>query len=521
MITESGASGPVDEVPAAAVGPGLQSHAVKGAAWALMQTWGARVMTLVVVTILSRLLDATDFGLVALGSVFVEFGYWLADGGFGKALVARAEIDEDLVSTAFWTAVGISLSLCAGLILGAPLIAHAMDEPRLTPVIRLLSLNYVFIAAGSTPLALLQRELKFKSIALRQLLSTLAGAITGCTLAFAGKGVYALVSQTLASGICSLVVLWASTKWRPKLRFRKTYFNEMFSFGSKVMGTEVLSFAGRRGDDFLIGALLGPTQLGYYTIAFRYLTIVVELMTGSLGSVVFPVFSRMQGDQKRTTRTYLGVVRMSATLALPTFLGMATLAPEILATVSGSKWLPSVPAMRVLCMAGCLYSVSYFYRDLLLSNGKANWVLRYMAFTIPALMLSFAVGAQWGIFGVAVAGTVAHFAIHPIDLAMVRKVAPFRLAQYVQQFFRPLFCALLMVASLSFGRSFLGTEMESVPRLILLVAFGAAIYAAGLLLFARALCAELLFHAAQLEPLKGVLRRLDLAQRLRLPSPGL
>lgn len=139
----------------------LQQRVARGLTWTLIDTWGTQVLGLTVFVILANLLVADDFGLVALAAVFVAFAQLLVDQGLGDALIQRRRVTRSEIDTAFWVAVvtGVLLTM-VGVVLAAP-VAHALQEPRLEPIIQVLSLTFVLGALNSIQMALLRREMRF------------------------------------------------------------------------------------------------------------------------------------------------------------------------------------------------------------------------------------------------------------------------------------------------------------------------------------------------------------------------
>src|SRR5262249_12864460 len=150
-----------------------------------------------VLVVLGRLLAPADFGLVALASLFITFVGIFVEQGFGKALIQRPQLEKQHVDTAFWTALGVAVALTALTMAAAGLGERVVNLPGLAPVLRWLALGLVINALSSTPAALLERSFGFKTLAIRRLASTIAGAAAAVSVALAGGGVWSLVAQVL------------------------------------------------------------------------------------------------------------------------------------------------------------------------------------------------------------------------------------------------------------------------------------------------------------------------------------
>ena len=276
---------------------GIRRIAITGFLWTFFQKAGGQVISFVVFVVLARLLSPDDFGLVAMANVSIAFLTLFTGAALTAALVQRPEIDASHLDTMFWTVVGLSVILAVGTWQFAPEIAGFFEEPDLQPILRWLIVCLPLNALQQVQVSLLRRELNFKSIALRLLISQPISGAIGVSFALLGFGVWSLVARTVASAAIQTVVLWFTVKWRPHFSFSVPHFRELFGFGIHVSGANFVAFFSRRMDVFLIGYVLGAGPLGIYTVAKRLILMLVELIGGTIEHVAWPIFSRIQKDR--------------------------------------------------------------------------------------------------------------------------------------------------------------------------------------------------------------------------------
>lgn len=413
----------------------LREQAVRGVVWSAAQTWGARVTTTLVFIILARLLDPADIGLVALAMLFIGFFSLFSEHGFAHALVQRDELEPEHLDSALWFGLGVGVALFAITQLAAGPIAALLGEPRIEPLLRWLALNFVVGGAKSAPVAVLKRQLRFKPLAVRTLVATVTGGVAGVAAALAGLGAWALVVQNLTQALVSVIALWAASDWRPGLRFSTRHFGELWSFAVKVLGADMLQYSNHHVDDLLIGVFLGPVALGYYSVAYRILTLLTELFTRTISSVMLPTFARMQGDSGRLRNGLYTATRLCSFVAFPAFLGVAALAPELTVVAFGAQWAPAVPVMRVLALMGALHSILFFNGNVITAVGKPGYSLAIAGVNAVTNVIAFAavLAAGWGILGVAVVLVVRNYLFSPLPLLVLRRLIALDLSRYVRQ----------------------------------------------------------------------------------------
>lgn len=479
----------------------LRQQAAKGVVWSVIQKWGRTAVWSISFIVLARLLPPEAFGLVALATTFTALVETFLDQGLSAAIVQRADLEPEHLDTAFWISVLTGTVLALGLIAASGLVAGIFGEPRLAPVLRWLSVSFILIALSSTQIAILQRKLAFKDLATRSLTATMIGGAVGISMAFAGFGVWSLVGQNLVRGLAGVIILWRVSDWRPGFNFSKKHYKELFPFGVSVAGTNILNVIVRRSDDLLIGFFLGPTLLGFYTIGYRLLLVIIRMVTGITNAVAFPTFSRIQHQPDRMRRAFYNVTQYTSLLAFPVFIGLAALASDLVPAFFGEKWAPSIPVMQVLALVGILQSVLFFNGSVLKAAGKPTWQLGIMLVTAVCSVLGFLVAVRYGIVAVAASFVIVGYLLAPISYVAVRRLIQIDLRTYLGRFAVPLFASLIMVVVI-FGlkHSHAIQELNLYLRLFILIAAGALTYLLVVVLIGRSLTQKILELAGLVLP---------------------
>ena len=471
----------------------LRQKAAKGIFWSVIQKWGRAAISIVTFVVLSRLLSPDAFGLVALATVFTVFIELFLDQGFGAAIVQRAEIEPEHLDTAFWINILTGLILTVGVIVSAEWIASLFEEPRLASVLRWLSISFVLSALSSTQISILQRKLAFKNLAARSLAASAVGGVVGIGMAFAGFGVWSLVGQDLATNAAGIVILWSASDWRPGLKVSKKHYKDLFSFGVSIVGNHALTVMIRRSDDLLIGYYLGSTLLGFYTIGYQLLLVIIRLVTEVTNSVAFPAFARIQNEPERMRRAFYNVTQYTSLFAFPVFIGLAALAPELVPVVFGEKWAPSIPVMQVLSLIGILQSVLFFNGSVIKASGKPSWQLWIMFLNAVCSVGGFLLAVKWGIVAVAASFVIVGYLLAPISYIAVGRLIKINFRTYLWQFIPSLAASLMMVLVIM-GLKYLFRDqaLNAYLELSIYLLSGALTYILVIGLTARQLYQELL-----------------------------
>lgn len=432
----------------------LRQQTLKGVFWSAIQNWGSQAISFVIFFVLARLLEPESFGLVALASVFFAFLELFLNQGFAQALIQRKNVEAEHLDTAFWInfAIGVFLTLLG--ITAAESVSNWFGEPKLTPILQWMSLSFVISAFSSVQQAIFRRKLAFKALSTRSLVATLIGGLVGIFMALQGFGVWSLVGQKLANAFSGVLVLWWASDWKPGFKLSTRHAKELFSFGVNIMGSQILTFFILRADDFLIGKFLGPVQLGYYTVAYRVLLTISQMLYGTINQVVLPGFSKIQEEPERVRSALCTSTKLSNAISFPLSLGVAALAPELVLLLFGEKWAPSIPAMQILAFIGPIQLSQGISTTLLTAMGKPTWSLSINFINSVTHVIGFSITVWWGFIAVAAARVVCGYLVVPIRMLMVKKLIHLKLTTYFNQFTTPVVASLTMVAAI-FGVKYL------------------------------------------------------------------
>ena len=382
----------------------VRSQLLHGVAWNFIEKVLMRGASFIIGIILARLLSPSDFGLIGMLAIFVAISNVFIEGGLAKALIQRKDCKDIDFSTAFVANVGMSLMIYVVLFLTAPLIADFYDEPILTDITRILSLNFVLGSFNIVQRAKLMANVDFKSLAQINVISTIVSGIIGIAMAFYGWGVWSLVGQTLCSTIVLLLLFPFYSKWRPSIKFSPNSFRQLFGFGSKLIATGVYSVILNNISTICIGRFYKSNQLGFYTRASQFSEIISSTMFDVLGNVTFPVLSHLQDDREKLVLVYRKSLFITAMLIFPMMILCALLSRPMVIILLTEKWLPCVVLMQWLFLARMFTPLSAINMNILNAVGrsdlfmkldfsKAPLVLIVLAITIPISVEAITIGS--------------------------------------------------------------------------------------------------------------------------------
>ena len=354
------------------------------------------------IMVLARLLVPQEFGLVAMVTAVTGFLRIFQDAGLSMATVQRQEITHAQVSNLFWVNVavgGVTTLLVAA---SAPVVAWFYREPRLVGITLVLSITFVLASSAVQHIALLNRQMRFRVIAVIDILSMLAGYLTGIGMALSECSYWALVGANVTQVGIKLVLTWSISRWRPRLPSRNTQTWHLLSFGANITAGGLMYEFSRGADSLLIGRFFGAAAVGLYSRGCILVMRPLEQIIVPINAVLIPALSRIQGQHDRYRRTFLQVFEA---IALIGFLFAGLLLPlsyPVTLAVLGPKWEGVAVISAGFTMAVLAYPLINASRWLFASQGRGkDWVLTSSIVSIVTLC-SFLIGLPFGPAGVAI-----------------------------------------------------------------------------------------------------------------------
>ncbi|NAZ74011.1 MOP flippase family protein [Kineococcus sp. T13] len=462
----------------------MKGAVVSGAKWAGMSKLGTQGLQFLAGLVLARLLAPADFGLLASIYVVTGFATLFFEMGLGAALVHQRSPSERDLSTVFWINA-VSGVLYAGLMWAiSPLIAEFFDAPRMTSLMPFVALAFT-LSLGVVHYSILQRQLRFRTIAAVDLSSALVGHVTTVVAALLGAGTFALVSGPLVSTALTSVVLFCVVRWRPRHFVDRRSLRELWRFSGGMLGFNVVNYWGRNADNLLIGRFLGAAPLGLYGRGYNLMLLPVTQITGTLGRVMFPALAAVRDDHPRVRSMYLRSLGTINFVTIPVLVGLAATAEGLVPLLWGEQWTAVVPVLQVLCIAGVPQCVSTSVGWLYQSQGRTTTMFVMGIVGSVVGVVAMAVGLRWGIVGVAWGVLVKSWVMAPVALHVSGRVVGLRVTQTLRGAAPTLLTAAVMGVLVWYLPRVLGWDPASSGTVLVQVALGVLLYGAGSLLLQR------------------------------------
>jgi polysaccharide transporter, PST family len=414
----------------------LDRSLVHGVAWTAGVKWASLVITWAATLIVARTLTPDDYGIVAMATVFTSLVEMLSDLGLGTAIVKHQELKARQIAQINGLCVLMGLGGWLLTCLAALPLSLFFQTPALFAVVVILGSNFLVTAFRIVPLALLQRDMQFRSAAINDGSQAILLSVAMVALALLGFRYWALVWGTVLSGFLTTLLAYRlrpmSFAWP---RYRE--IGEAVTFGSHLIVQRFAYYVCTNADHFIAGKVLGPRALGGYSFAMTIAAIPLEKLTSLVMRVLPPIISAVQNDSAMLRRYVAGFTEGLSVMTMPAAVGLALVADDFVRLAVGDGWLVAILPLQILSISFAYRSFTPIVPAVAMMIGLSRELMRISVAFAIVLPIAFLAGTRWGIGGVAAVWLI----VYPVAVVWYAYVVLRRINMAASEYLRALWPA--------------------------------------------------------------------------------
>ena len=351
----------------------LKEKTAQGLLWGGLNSGIQQLVGLAFGIVLGRLLAPSDYGMMAMISIFSLVATALQDSGFRTALTNIEHPKHEDYNSVFWFNIIMASSLYVILFLAAPLIGEYYHTPRVVPLCRYAFLSIVIASFGTAQSAYLFKHLRAKQQAEAGALAVILSSLTGVGMAFAGMAYWSLATQGLVYVGINTLLQWHFSPWRPSIHgITFAPVRRMFRFSCKILATTIMTHVNNNVLNILLGHYFTPRDTGNYNQAYQWNTKCYSLVQSMVAQVAQPVLVSLNGEEDRQKDVFRKMMRFTAFITFPLLFGFGLVAKEFIVTAIGEKWLASAQLIQILCISGATMPLSTLFSNMIISKGRSG-----------------------------------------------------------------------------------------------------------------------------------------------------
>ena len=437
----------------------LKSKTISGISWSIVDNVTKLLLTLFIGSILARLLKPDDFGVIAMIFVFTGFLKILRDFGLGASVIQKTNPSSKELDSLFWVTIGFGVFVTVVLIAFSSTIASFYELPKLSKLIKVISVAMFLGSVSIIPESLIKKDLDFKSLFFRNIGNLIISGSVTILMAYYGYGVWALIFKEIIFNFLLIIFNFSLVKWRPSFSFSYGSIKSYLNFSLPLFGENSLNYFVRNIDNLLIGKLLGDITLGYYSKAYSLMLLPVRQISGSIANVMFPSLSIIKNDKPKVWVGYMNVVKIVSFVNFPIMISLFFFAKEIVLILFGSQWLEVIPIIKALCFVGSIQSIATLAGSIYNSQGKTKLQFKVGLFTKSIMSTAIVYGLfNGGIFSMILYYTITSSIAFVVELYFVTKILNNSILSFLDDLKKELLVIGIYLVSMILLFSFVNTD---------------------------------------------------------------
>lgn len=445
----------------------LTKKTTTGIIWSFAEQLSKRGISIVVTLLLARFLIPSDYGLIGMMAVFIAVANSLMDSGFKEALIRKEDATQTDFNTVFYANIALGLLSYVLLFISAPIIASFYEEPRLILLIRVVSIVILINAFQVVQSACLSRNLNFKAQLQVSIPATIISGLIAVIMAFKGFGVWSLITQMIVSAFLITVFLWSMKLWRPTMEVSQRSLAEMFGFGSKLFLSGLINTVFLNVYIIVIAKIFTATIAGHYYFAKSIKNMILNQFVMSIQKVTYPALATLQNNDDTLKVGYRRLIRVTTFLLFPAMAFLSALADPIFNVFLNEKWLPAVPYLQLMCIAGIMYPLHSMNLNILKVKGRSDLFLYLEVIKKIVAIIILYLSIPFGVIGILLGEIASSLITYIPNSYFSYKLIGYSVREQIDDFL-----PCLLLSGVIAGTVYIAVLLSNLSALIELILFG-------------------------------------------------
>ena len=423
----------------------LKNNVIENSKWVIGANIISRLISLLSTLILAKILTPDDFGIIGYGFLVVQIFALFRDMGFNSALIYQKKDIKEAASSAFWFSFGWSILLYLIIFTIAPFASNFFREPKLTNLLRLLSINIIFVSLGSVPQSLMEKDINFKKRMIPAVINQLLYGVITVVFAFLDYSYWAFVIGTIISSFFQMMISFMLHPIKIIFKINIDILRYMFSFGKNIMNLGFIYFGIRNIDDFFVGRMLGTTFLGIYQFSYRIANIPATNISNVIGKIMYPSYMKIANSDWELKNAFLKSFQYIAFIIIPATFFIILIVPDFF-NLFYTNWLAAIMPIQLLAYYGAFRALGSSMGSVFYAKGKPKILIpiAITQFIILVLLLYPAIHFL-GTIGVCIVLNISITYTFLSTIMQLKKILQFKLESLISVCIFPLVYSIILI----------------------------------------------------------------------------
>lgn len=399
---------------------------LKKTAIALSWTSGFRIIsrgiTFLRIIVLARILSPAQFGLFGIATLVLAFLEIITETGINVFLVQEEDDIDHYIDNAWLISIIRGVVISCAILLLSPLIVGFFNAPMALPLLLLISI-VPFIRGFINPsIVKFQKNFQFNKEFYYRIVIFFFDSIVAITLGFITKEASSFIWGLIAGAILEVILSFVFIKPRPRFTRNTVHVKKIFHSGKWVTLFGIFNYAAQKGDNIIVGRVMGAGSLGIYEMGYNLSTLPISEVSDVVNKVVFPLYVKIRNDAKKLRSIFTKIMIFVSIVVVLFSIVLFFLPKEIIILLLGNKWGDVYPILKILALYGLFRGILGTTVSFLLALKKQSIVAKMTFVRVVVLaILVYPLTKEWGLYGTSFSALFSVIAEIPIGLFYLNK----------------------------------------------------------------------------------------------------
>ena len=449
----------------------LKDKAVKGIFWSGALSITTQVISLIFSVLIARILSPSDYGIIAMLTIFTSIATVLQESGYVLVLTNRKEVTHSDYCTVFWFNIITSFIVYVILFFCAPIIASFYNKPELLSLSRYVFLGFFISSFGIVQNAYLFKYIKVKEKGIANIISLLVSGTIGIIMAINGYSFWGLATQGLLGTIIVTIAVWFYSPFRPSFIFDFKFLKNTIYDGIRFAIPNFFSVISTNIYSVLLGKLYTPTDLGCYSQGNKFNVIGYSFILGMLRNITQPILVQVKSIPEQFLSVFRKLFRFTIYVSMPIMFGLSFISSELIDILLTEKWAHAAIIMKILCISGFFTIISTLCTYALTSLNKTK-IYMWLGITNSTVSLLVAtIAAFGGVIYLALATVCFEIILFCITFFIIKKSCHYRISLLLKDFLPILSLSITYLLTFNISNIYILFSLKILCPIVLYMAF--------------------------------------------------
>lgn len=455
---------------------------LNAAKWSVFSEILAKVISPITTIVLARLLSKEVFGIVASLTAITSMVDLLADAGFNAYIIQHIfknnEEKRATFNICFWTNFTIAICLFLVILFYRDVFARLVGAEGYGNVLVIASLVIPMVSISSIEMAIMKKELNFKSLGIIKIIAKLIPFFVTIPLALYGFGYWSLVYGSLVGEFVGMILCLYHGKFLPAFSYPVKYLKGIFSFSLWAYLESILEWLISNVSILVLATLYGMVELGIFKVAVNLVSQIMTSVYALYSNVFKSAIAKEQNDDLKFKTMFLTFQKYASIVSLPLGVGVFLYRDFVTGIMLGKDWLDASLLIGLYCLTFTA-SISFgnFYSDAIRAKGFPRKLVEVDAVYLGLIigLLFIAPSIPFSTFCIAFSLLKI---VQPVLQAIIgRKICDVSLTSVIKNSYPQLVGVVVMVLMyLLLNSSIISLQIPIVSALICAISYLCALY---------------------------------------------